>query len=958
MSENCVDAVCGRLIHRYDRLFGPVFYPFLQQTLSSAEAELSAFCQGHPEIACDPEAILYSLGDALTQALFELCSRSLIGALVQVKARLLGETPEERYQYFVEHMLLPTERSLPPESELGKLAANRAACTLAAFQELLTRLAADLPAIQEALGISVRALDGVSFRAGDTHNGGRFVMILTVNGGERLVYKPRSLETDAILWELMQWMNAKGGLRFPLKHLRYLNCGDHGWQEYIAHRECGSPEEAEAYMYRVGALLFLAYLTSFSDLHQENLIAHGDTPILIDTETIFRNNQHLDGQPVLSADNWNQSLLCSVFSSGLLPVNILPGKVFERSRDSGLLTGLGTQPQAQIQTIAHAGTDEMCFSEEAGKPRQGPWPNLAYLAGRPLHPGDYIESVAEGFRSAYEAVMRNKAQLMADLAKGALARGKFRQILRDTALYQKFLLASYHPYYVHSRAARLTVFEKLHGKREAICPAQTQLVQEEIAQLLRDDIPYFYTTAASRALLAEDGCVIEEFYRKTVEELLQETVDRLDEGDFYRQLFFIRTALESTEYDKSRNCFYPIDGKVFSEEGGAARFAALADWILGHRERFSRVLPEGDFPLYHARLPGQTKFILRPEPATLTTGIGSFLFYDQYARIFHRRSELAEGMLRALTDPQSPLVTRYHNQKNRWVGVFEGYGSYLYLYLYLYRFTGDARYVALAERVCDELIALAPDYESYWGVTPGHAGVVILALNAWKKRPDLCKLRELAEVCGKKLYEAYKTDRLPFQTGFAYGYAGISTALVMLGAVSENADYYSAGMDLMRRESAKYDPSIAGWRTADPPRDGMNGWCYGSPGILVARELARPCVCEEDLPLLELDLSRALGHTLEAVRGGESRPVLCHGLPGNLSILQWYARHAGDPTVRTSVEEGISRLLHILEEKGILYCNCAKALDITFMVGTTGLGYFLLQQLRDGLPAVLALEVF
>ena len=46
-------------------------------------------------------------------------------------------------------------------------------------------------------------------------------------------------------------------------------------------------KEVETYFNRCGQLVAVLYLTRTNDIHHENLIASGDQPVLIDTDTLF-----------------------------------------------------------------------------------------------------------------------------------------------------------------------------------------------------------------------------------------------------------------------------------------------------------------------------------------------------------------------------------------------------------------------------------------------------------------------------------------------------------------------------------------------------------------------------------------------------------------------------------------------------------------------------------------------
>ena len=951
--------VCAQLIEKADGFFGPVFQTTLLTYLSAVEERLATFRQRKPGVACNTGAILLSLGKALLSALVRLCSRSFLGELYYAKKDLRGETPEARYQFFLQNCLLARrEQLLAPSTELGRLVSNRVRCSLAAVAELLDRLLDDFDLLNEFLGAPIASVDDLEVSQGDTHNGGRTVAILTVNGNQKLVYKPHSLENDLIFSGLAQWLNASGKLAFPLRHLRVLSRDGYGWQEYISHRACRDETEAERYMYRLGALIFLAYLTACCDLHRENIVAWGDSPVLVDTETMFHNQHCLKGYHMDSVDPWKRFILRSVFASGLLPADLLPGKLFERYIGNGILWGLDTgKAPPPVQTIVRPGTDEMSFSEEVLPPEETIYTNLPYLAHCPLHAGDYVDTLSKGFRDAYEAALARREALLGLARSGFFAKGVFRQLFRDTELYGKYLIASYHPSYLGSSETRMAVFGKLKGKSGFYSPEHRLLVQSEIRQLLQDDVPYFYTTFSSRDLFSSEGCVAEGFYRYSVEELFSAFVGRLSEADCFRQLFCLRRALTRPDYREKR--YYPIDPAVFRASGQAAQITALADWIVDLRERYFRITPTDDpSPLYLAGAPGNGKVMLQPEPPILYSGIGSTLFYFQYAAVLGRGRQAYEAMLHAVTSPDSPLQTPlFLSGADRSIGVFTGLGSALYLHLYLYGATKDDRHLEAAEQLCRQMIPMVKAFPTECDVISGHAGLMICCLNAWGKLPGFAGLRTLAEVCGETLYEACSAGQLIEQTGFAHGYAGISTALLMLSGVTGNENYYAAGLDLMGWESAKYNPARNSWDTTDGYRTGMNAWCYGGPGILIARELARPFIKDADRALAERDIALALRCTIDAVRSGDERPLLCHGLAGNLSALQWYAKRSGDESAAQAAAQGLSRLLRLLREDGVLMRDATNTLQISFMDGLCGLGYCLLQQLRPDIPSVLALEI-
>src|SRR5262249_52946951 len=151
--------------------------------------------------------------------------------VARIQGELDGETPAERFQQFVQRLSTP-EGMLPLLAEYCVLARHMVE-TIQRFEavslEFLGRLCADWPEIcglftpQHHPGLLV----GLQGSAGDTHRGGRSVMILAFASGFQLVYKPRSLAIDLHFQELLTWLNAQSTAP-SLRTLTLLERGDYG----------------------------------------------------------------------------------------------------------------------------------------------------------------------------------------------------------------------------------------------------------------------------------------------------------------------------------------------------------------------------------------------------------------------------------------------------------------------------------------------------------------------------------------------------------------------------------------------------------------------------------------------------------------------------------------------------------------------------------------------------------
>ena len=101
--------------------------------------------------------------------------------------------------------------------------------------EFLRHLCTDLEAIRERFSPEGEpgTLTGVAGGLGDSHRGGRSVLIAEFRSGLRVVYKPRSLAVDVHFQELLSWLNG-GATTRPSGRSRSSTAGRHGWVESVA----------------------------------------------------------------------------------------------------------------------------------------------------------------------------------------------------------------------------------------------------------------------------------------------------------------------------------------------------------------------------------------------------------------------------------------------------------------------------------------------------------------------------------------------------------------------------------------------------------------------------------------------------------------------------------------------------------------------------------------------------
>ena len=154
----------------------------------------------------------------------------------------------------------------------------------------IINLSKDLGEIRTTIGKELDMIVSIETNLGDSHNGGKSVLIFVDSNNNKIVYKPRELAPEKLFLHIINWINSTNFIKYELKAPKLLDKKSYGWQEFIEYKSCMSEEEVKAYFYRVGIFLALFYVTRCGDLHYENIIAHGEFPMFVDMETIMSND--------------------------------------------------------------------------------------------------------------------------------------------------------------------------------------------------------------------------------------------------------------------------------------------------------------------------------------------------------------------------------------------------------------------------------------------------------------------------------------------------------------------------------------------------------------------------------------------------------------------------------------------------------------------------------------------
>ena len=886
-----------------------------------------------------------------------------------------GESPREHYLAFVRRHLSSSYSELFREYPvLLRLFGLCLEFWVGASAEFLRRLADDWPEL--AVNPATSLTTGIS----DAHNGHRYVVIVERDPGWRLVYKPKDLVIEAAFSSFLDWCNSQQD-EIHLKVLDVWPRAGYGWVEFAQQLPCADPEAACRYYRRAGALLAVLDLLRATDCHRENLIAHGEHPVLIDLETLFYSapRRNVASQSVALAHADLDDFLATVIGTGMLPrwdLDPVGGNSFDVSA-LACLDGLRT-PRKAPQVLS-ANTDDMLLAyAHLTEPEQA---NVPRCTGGTVYPDDHADDVCRGFEGVYRLFMDKRALLGQDDGPLAAFRNvHIRAIVRNTREYQYLLAASYQPEPLRNGVERSLILERLAAGAEHYCAGcGYQLAQAEIDALERMDIPYFASRTDSLDLFACEEKLVGGFFARTGFQNVQERLARLDESDLYQQQAIIRGTFLAARRAPPPSPWSEMVAQGHESHLTPADMVAeavrLGDEILARAARHAdgrlswRALAYfAEAGRYQMQPLGESLYEGKPGVAVFLAGLAAVTGQSRFADGARRALVTGQNYWR---DPQLASQVALRNAMG--IGGILGAGSLGYALLTVANLIGDdgLRQAGLGTLALLSREVIAADGRH--DLMDGWAGALMCLLRGHAESSEMRYL-DAAVACGDHLLRARvevgrgglawrSHPSQPALTGFSHGASGIALALARLAQATGDNRYLDGVDSALRFERAWFSPAQGNWqdlrRSAAANSDSteapafMNAWCNGAAGIGLSRwELAGM--------LGRDDLVPEVGAAVKAVLSQNTNDLdhLCCGNFGRYELL--LQANAKDVELRPQLARRLSELVHGAAARGgyrLHYGLPADTWHPGFFRGTSGIGYSLLRHAGlTSLPNVLTLE--
>ena len=215
----------------------------------------------------------------------------------------------------------------------------------------------------------------------DLHNGGKSAVLFEFQG-EKYIYKPRNAAADIAWVDFLKRINPLIASVLPRAVCPIDSGEDYTIVPFIEGRSAENEDEVRQYFLRCGAMLALCMLLGSVDLHEENLIADGDSPLLVDVETLMSG---------ITPDRAGRE---TVMYDKLIVSHLLPNwmLVDDENVDVGDLTGAGKN--------LLRGRDGVCHAHE------------------------HVEEICEGFRKTFAGILDHRDEI--DRALDCFAGAPFR----------------------------------------------------------------------------------------------------------------------------------------------------------------------------------------------------------------------------------------------------------------------------------------------------------------------------------------------------------------------------------------------------------------------------------------------------------------------------------------------------------------------------------------------------
>lgn len=385
------------------------------------------------------------------------------------------------------------------------------------YTDILQHLDKDYEEIEKFIDCKKLTLTDISLSTGDSHAQGNAVSILKF-GNKKLVYKPKDLKINKAFEKFTDWCAKTSGM-LDVRIPKGIYKDSYAYNEFIEKKYCKSEKEVERFYTRYGYLVAICYLLNINDLHLENIVAHGEYPIIIDMETLFQVPASI-GQDSAYYNLAKYLELDSVACSLLLPKQIHIGK--EESINLSALNGAATELSQEFTAPKDVNTADFHYGNVKGHFAGGN--NIPqYDENKNVDVSRYNLVIMEAFEQFMRFIMNHKEEALEALEvfKGK----KVRALLKSTERYASMIRYADHPNYNSEMKYR----ERLMMNIWAYPYRDKRIIKSEVNDLLFNDIPIFFAYTDSEDIIDSHGNIYTQYHNMSGYEATRRKIMQLSD---------------------------------------------------------------------------------------------------------------------------------------------------------------------------------------------------------------------------------------------------------------------------------------------------------------------------------------------------------------------------------------------------------------------------------------------
>lgn len=369
--------------------------------------------------------------------------------------------------------------------------------------------------------------------------------------------------------------------------------------------------------------------------------------------------------------------------------------------------------------------------------------------------------------------------------------------------------------------------------------------------------------------------------------------------------------------------------------------------------------------VFHHTQIANAKVLLRALPSNFysgSAGVGFFLAaaFHQFQKKIYKQTAIG-----ALTKSLGQI----HNIRDERIGFYEGKIGIAYTLIQAGEWLLEDELIKKGKEIIESIIShrkLSWDLDMQEGCTGA-----IPALISLHKKYVFSGIDDFLNSLGTYILEkphktkqgwSWKTTEGNFEnlTGYAHGTAGIAHAMIELFAFTNNKKYLEAAQEAIKYENQFFSEKYMNWKDTrinttkqmSGSQFALSAWCVGAVGIGYSR-IRTFQILKENSYLK--DIEYALKNSASKVPNFAKNFSLCHGLFGDMSLLLTASQLLNEPAYETLVIEKTNNLLDNFQdfEKALPDGQDFDLENPSFMLGWSGIGYFLLRLTTPKFPEML-----